>query len=324
MTDMIALLSLSPEEGLKSILQTTLKPGLKADYFKFGTPVAIDGKLTSIHISIDRANAPVNYWRWSGSIDFEFNRYSLNEVFGSITPDIRVTFPTDIQGVMEAITKKLGIAFDSNDLEPVWLDYDEGPSYVMVAKPESKRWIGSVPLPIRPIYQSLSIAFANNELLGLRYNEDGFHSSTPTLQRLLDELNNSQETNLHRGLRLNEVAFSAPVKLSDNDIEGNTRVTLSITNSDLYKGTLDITYQRQYMPRVCSYSPVDVTGSGIMTHRDLAIAAANVLGIYLDPTDVIEDAVPYVSVGDTVTVTIQLDPQSYSYTGDLTVDYTRI
>ncbi len=324
MTDMIALLGLSPEEGLKAILQATLKPGLKADYFKFGTPVAVDGKLTTIPISIDRANAPVNYWRWAGSVDFEFNRYDLAEVLGSMTPEIRVEFPTDIQGIMTAISKKLGIAFDVDDLEEDWLSYDEGPDYVMIAKPESKRWVGSVPLPLLPMYQSLSIMFANNSLLGLRYNEDGYQNKTPTLQRLIDELNVIQETNLYRGLRLNEVSFGAPVKLSDNDIEGNTRVTLSVTTSDLYKGTLDITYQRQYMPRVCSYTPVDVSGSGIMTHRDLAIAAANVLDIYLDPTDVIEDAVPYVSVGDTVTVTIQLDPQSHSYIGDLTVDYTRI
>lgn len=297
---------------------------MRADYFRFGDPVMVDEKLTSIPVSIDRINAPVEYWRYIGEMNFQYNRFDLYDIFNPLAVVIRVDFPSSMSAVADALTEKYGIVFDQNDFEDRELTFtDDSGLFHLTAKEVSRRWIGTVDITLNAKWQIMANAFSIKTLNALPYDDNEFDKLNPTKERIVSSLNMTNIDNLYRRIGSEELVFGTPVVLSNNDIENNTRLTLTASDSDLYTGSIDITYQRQYLPRLSNYLPVEVTANNVLTHRDLAARAATILGIYIDPNDVIEDAVPYVSLGDTATVTIAIEPGSLGYTGELTVDYTR-
>lgn len=323
MLSTLELLRLTPEEGLRAIIQSSLKTGFDANHLRLGQPVGAGGTRTQIPLTIDKAAVPVEYWRYQGSVTFEYNRYDYATVFEPLNLELRVDMPATYDQLIGLLADKYGITFDAADYEPGIIRYGDGDLMHLTATPASLRWVGQVDLSVKPRIRALSDILTQTTLDQLAYNTENEIFVGPAEQRLLNNLNSLNADNLYRPIELSEVSFAEPVMLSEADAPENARVRLSIGRSDLYSGEIDLVYRRLYLPRLTNYLPVNIRSTAVLTTVDLAQLVATQAGFYLNPDDVIEDALPYAAPGEERTVTLYFKPTSLAYYGELTVNWTR-
>jgi hypothetical protein len=320
MISTLDLLGLTPDEGLRAIIQTSLNPGFKAKYLEYGTPVALNGVRTSISLNINKSTVPVKYWKYGGVVDFQYDRLDLSEIFGDLGTVVRVQLPATYDQIVEALGEMYGIVFTAADYEPGTLEYGEDDVITLRATPASLRWVGSVQLIVKPKIRNLTEVIEKKALSQLSYLETAIVSVE---SRLVDEINTLNANALYEAFKVEEVIFSEPAMLSEDDVPGNTKVEMTTTRNDLYKGQVELTYQRQYFPRLVNYYSVDISNANCQTTVELARLVADKIGIYLDESDIVETGLPMIETGEQATVTVYFKSSSLMYTGEMTVEWTK-
>lgn len=139
MLELRRLLKFTPDEAIIMMANSELNTYLRPEIVRVGEPTSLGGKLTQITIeSIDKDYEMIQN-PYVGLRTLEYSRYDLTEVFDQLIIDTKL--PTTIGNILEYITYRTGILFDTNDFDNGVITESE---FTLVAKAESKRWVGSV------------------------------------------------------------------------------------------------------------------------------------------------------------------------------------
>jgi len=320
MADTLDLLKLTPKAALKSIIQEKMKDGFDVDDLRIGAPVSAGLRATKINLSVDKTLAPIESWKYDGSVDFTYNRLVMSEYFAGKNMTFTVDLPMTATNLVALIADRFDIVFDP--LDYVSENISLGTSlYTLKSAPGSLRWVGQVQVELKERVKPLSEVIQVSQLDVMNYPADGEVDSLPPIPRLLESINRLNSARLSYPITAGEVTWSTPLVSSAEDEYDNTEITLSIANSEHYSGSVQLHYRRRYMLRMQDFEVVEVISATAKTTVDLAVIVAQRLGFYLESNDVVSEPLPTLAAGEVRTITVNIKPTSMMYVGEMTIDY---
>lgn len=136
-----SLVQLTGLEALCKIVSQELELGYDVSYFDISPPLALNGTKTKVEITVDKQKSPVDYWAFVNSVPFVYDRLSFHNLFGLDPIEIKSYFPVFSTTIVKLIGERLGITFESADIE---VDIFNTPGrYSITAGIASYRWVGS-------------------------------------------------------------------------------------------------------------------------------------------------------------------------------------
>jgi len=318
MSRTLDLLRLTPEAALRELIAEAVVPGISAKSFKLGVPVAVSGNDTAIRLELDKLNVPVDMWAYTGSVDFEYPRLDLGAEFSKFEPVAIVDFPTTTQSICASLTKRYGILFDTNDFVDETVSFDERGDFVLKCKPESLRWVGQYPLTIKQRIIPLNIAF-NDRVLDF-YDTPSLGNFTAMLVSAMNTVNQER---LYRHIEAGEISISVPSAVNEFEFGKNTKVTVSVLNSDLYSGSADFFYTRHDLNALTINEPIVVRSFLFSEYWEAAQKAGEGLGITIRREDIVPGILPAPAPGQQVEVMIDIVDNAMNVTGPLHILFER-
>lgn len=315
------LLKLSPLAALETLIQASLKSGFNVRYLKIGPPVAQSGLTTAVTLSLDKQKTPVDYWVFDGEATFVYNRLDLATFFADLNTAFTVDFPLSVTELLLRLNKRFGIVFDTDDFDAQTIAYTD--HVTLQAGSLSKRWVGAFTVSLKQRIKSLLEVIQVKDLDAMLYPVRGVDSTDTPQVRLLESINRLNKTSLARDIKPGEISFGKPVALTQDIDAVNTELTIAVTSSDLWNGSVTVQYIRRYLPKMSNYNPIVIKDAKVTTQRQLAVLAAAKQQFYLDPNDVIDGPLPTLAAGEVRTLTLSVVDTSMMYFGDLTVDFSQ-
>ncbi len=145
----LSLLKLTPTEALMVIGNESLGLSMSPSNCVVENILGMGGRLTEVTVKAHYdGSRPINTDAianpYEGSATFIMNRLDLSTIFGNGFA-VKSSQYTTTGNILMAITDKTGIVFDEHDFENLTVD---STSVVLVAKPESRRWVGEVTITL--------------------------------------------------------------------------------------------------------------------------------------------------------------------------------
>lgn len=128
-------------DALRLIISRDLELGYDASQLQISPPTALGQTATSVEISVDRTKSKVEYWEFTGTIPYTYERLDIESLFGSEPLNIKVNFPVYASEIMKLLCERLGIGFENCDF--IQEMYQTSGIYTLQMSPESYRWTGS-------------------------------------------------------------------------------------------------------------------------------------------------------------------------------------
>lgn len=149
-TEMLDLMALTPDAALMMFLQSAAKPDLDTTRLALFEVAAGSGVQTSIRVGLDLVPADLSTWKYGGATPFAYNRMDLGDVFTGSGISLRFkppSWPTSTAWICNQIATIGLIDFDPVDFEQdPQITEGMGILYLLRANPESRRWVGQVPI----------------------------------------------------------------------------------------------------------------------------------------------------------------------------------
>lgn len=326
MANTLELLKLHPEAALRAIISEKMKSGRNVQALKMTGPNGT-GLTTTVTLEVDRGVAGVEYWPYVDPIVFTYQRLDMAELFSGLDLSFTVDFPTKASEVIRLLSRRFYIYFDDKDyVERDIYESEEG-NVVIEARSESWRWIGQMSVDLKLRIKSLAEGVRITKLDAISYPKVGL-VERPGREMLLESINRLN-TNWLRNHPIDLVTSSienmvALTNPNDPYDRTQTKATLKTKSTNkYYTGELDITYTRRDMLKTLGDDAVRITDADVQTTRELAILVAERMGIYLNPNDIIDTALPAIAPGGTRVVTCFVNDNSWMYVGEMTVQLTR-
>lgn len=164
MTDTLRLLRHDPAVAVMIMANNQHNLWLRPEFTSVGPPTRLGEVLTKVLISTHPTTDPGIRRNHFGQMEYTYKRLKLDEVMNGIKLDFAP--PATVASILATISKQTGLVFNENDFDNALI---EASHYVLEAKSESLRWVGSVVIELRPAQSvvSLADAFSNNVLDGL-------------------------------------------------------------------------------------------------------------------------------------------------------------
>lgn len=142
------LLRLDPTAAMRVIVSPMLTNPNYGQYLSFGTVTSINKDRSSVMVTMDRSIAPLECWKYSGTVDLVFNRMDIADLFTKIGGYTTLTPPFRVSDVFKQITDTYGYVFDKRDYMDTVITSDMGDEVLVRAGDDSLRWYGHYMLRI--------------------------------------------------------------------------------------------------------------------------------------------------------------------------------
>ena len=145
--DALRLLKRTPDVALILIANELYGLSLTPQNSRVVSVAAGEGKRGTATIEAhydgtDEINDPSRADPYEGQLKVPFDRLELSDIFGN-SIDVPLTSPTNTEAILDILSRNTKIVFDDNDFA---LERLTGSEVVITAKPESRRWVGSLTL----------------------------------------------------------------------------------------------------------------------------------------------------------------------------------
>lgn len=107
-------------------------------------PLSLGGLRTEVEIGIRRQLAGDDLLPFPGELVFRYNRLDIEFNLGGKLSGFRPPMPTSTQVLLDEMTRRTGIRFETEDFVLEDINRSNGAPYVLRAKPESLRWVGEI------------------------------------------------------------------------------------------------------------------------------------------------------------------------------------
>jgi len=166
--DTARLLRLPPLSALMVIVNDSRNTRLNPNQIRV-TGVASKGERVT-EVSLETFESPDRFVEklYKGSTTFTYHRLDLQQIFDNGFL-VQTLLPTTTYNVLQLITDRHGIVFDEDDFENIVI---RSGNFLLVPKPESLRWVGSVVIKLDPNAGAINLADIINvrQLNGLTYD----------------------------------------------------------------------------------------------------------------------------------------------------------
>lgn len=147
-TDLQTLLALNPMQALAAMVNAQQNTKYRLDGFTVSAPVALDGLSTQVVLS----GIPEAIYRDDslpqGQITLTYNRLPIARWLANTLAGYHPVLPLSTQNILDEISRRTGQTFYIDDMVLEEVTRDNGAQYLLKAKAESLRWVGSVALPV--------------------------------------------------------------------------------------------------------------------------------------------------------------------------------
>lgn len=107
-------------------------------------PLSLGGLRTEVELSIRRKLAGDDILPFPGQLAFRYNRLDIEYNLGGKLSGFRPPMPTSTRVLLDEMTRRTGIVFETDDFVLEDINRLNGDPYVLRAKPESLRWVGEI------------------------------------------------------------------------------------------------------------------------------------------------------------------------------------
>lgn len=122
----------------------TLFDGSDAGPLVISEPLKLGDTRTEVEISIRRRLSGDDFLPFQGKLAFRYNRLDVeNTLYGKLT-GFRPPMPTSTQVLLDELSRRTGITFETENFILEDIIRSNAAPYVLKAKPESLRWVGSM------------------------------------------------------------------------------------------------------------------------------------------------------------------------------------
>jgi hypothetical protein len=111
-------------------------------------PLSIGGLRTEVELSIRRQVSDDDALPFPGQLAFRYNRLDVEGTLGGRLDGFRPPMPTSTQVLLDELTHRTGIKFETADFVLEGIGRSNAAPYVLKAKVESFRWVGSMELTL--------------------------------------------------------------------------------------------------------------------------------------------------------------------------------
>jgi len=205
------LLRLSPQDAIVAMLNEENQTAFPNYIFKISPPTVVSGKTTKVTLTTRKSASKLDEIPYQGTLDFTYERLPLDEQFAGVLTSFRPQLPCSTQTVLDELTRLTGQQFYLDDIVHEEIDRSNAAPYVLKAKSESLRWIGSLTVTLIDLID-LNDFFDDNLEFGLTPRLGSFNT-TPQLTSPVDvypTLNATHVKHLLPKLVLNENAQEVP------------------------------------------------------------------------------------------------------------------
>lgn len=122
----------------------TFFDGSKASELIISPPLSQGGLRTEVELSIRRAFSASEKMPVQGRLAFRFNRLDVAKTLEGTLDGFRPVMPTSTQVLLNELTRRTGIKFETDDFVLEDIIRSNASPYVIKAKSESLRWIGEI------------------------------------------------------------------------------------------------------------------------------------------------------------------------------------
>lgn len=122
----------------------TFFDGSQSSKLVISPPLALGGLRTEVELSIRRAFSASENLPVQGKLAFRFNRLDVANTLEGILDGFRPAMPTSTQVLLNELTRRTGIRFETDDFVLEDIIRSNAAPYVIKAKQESLRWIGEI------------------------------------------------------------------------------------------------------------------------------------------------------------------------------------
>jgi len=142
------LLHLEPTQAIVRMLNDANGTNYRLDRFTASAPMVVAGTTTKVTLSSVEVPAYIDDQITTGSIDFTYERLELSVFLKGVLDGYHPTLPCSTQTLLDEIKARINQSFYGDDILLQELTRDNGVQYVLTAKPESLRFVGSITLPL--------------------------------------------------------------------------------------------------------------------------------------------------------------------------------
>lgn len=111
-------------------------------------PLVKGGIRTEVEVSIRRKLSGMDELPFAGQLAFRYNRLDVENTFYGRLNGFRPSMPTSTQVLLDELTARMGIKFEKDDFILEDIIRNNAAPYVLKAKPESLRWVGSMAIQL--------------------------------------------------------------------------------------------------------------------------------------------------------------------------------
>lgn len=141
------LLKLSSRGAVVKIINAendTLFDGSPAGPLVISAPLNVGGVRTEVEITVRRAVSVDDRVPYQGRLAFRYNRLDVESTLYGKLDGFRPAMPTSTQVLLDELTQRTGIKFETENFILEDIIRSNAAPYVLKAKPESLRWVGSM------------------------------------------------------------------------------------------------------------------------------------------------------------------------------------
>lgn len=142
------LLHLPPDQAIVRMLNDANGTNYRLDRFTVSAPRVVAGTTTTVTLTSTDISPYLDDQVTVGSIDFTYERLQLALFLKGVLDNFTPSLPCSTQNLLNEITHRLDQRFYGDDILLEELTRTNGVQYVLNAKPESLRFVGSITLPL--------------------------------------------------------------------------------------------------------------------------------------------------------------------------------
>lgn len=305
--------------AFRTLLGLLLNPGVDTSVFKRTAPMDLGNGKAKVTASIDKNNAPVQMWVYQDSQDLSYSRIKLQDVFTRWPEPAYVDFPISIRDALSIWFNKNGLFDRSAQVADGQITVPR--TQAVAVSGDSFLLYGNGNLVVKQAPKYLEDVVTVTEL-------SAFDPATSDMQgnamdAFIAVVNDLNAAKLPRPILATEVQTSIPIQLNEYD-EINTQVTLSGNNSEVFLESVVLTYHRVDFGWYLNGEPLQITGPAKPTTTYLLNQIKAKTGFELVFDDLIEDQYTTIASGTTETISVNVNPASLRYVGEITIDYTAV
>ncbi|MGG4591673.1 hypothetical protein ACLPJK_25800 [Pseudomonas aeruginosa] len=316
------LLALRPGAALREIISDKLAPGHDASLFDISPPSRVTntwlGVGTNVELSIDLAQAPVQYWGYTTPVTFQYNRIPAGYYFGQRDMRFVVDFPIFVGKVIQLISQRHNVVIELDEYDDRRIEEDEEGDIAIAVKPESYRFVGEIPvtlvLRVKPLSEVVTVVDLGQLTYPVAGQDDADHQTL-----ILRQINQLNQLALNRHpLESSWLRWRFYTPLDD----GGARYTLEMLDNRYYSGQVQITYLRRDLQQTVGAGVLRIVSSATGT-RELVEDIILETGVFLLRDDIVQEPLPQGPSGQVDYVTLTATPGSSLYRGSMTVELVK-